>query len=96
MDAKELNETVTELYAKLRELSQGVYAGHRVNALDLSEDGSKIQVGGVVYIYSDNFWQEEVGRPAMTTGGLAFECREARRAGKIVEILNIAEEGEEE
>jgi hypothetical protein len=63
---------------------------------DLSEDGSKIQVGGVVYIYSDNLWREEVGWPTMTTGGLAFECREARRAGKIVEILNIAGEGEEE
>lgn len=67
-----------------------------MNAFGLSEDGSKIQVGGVVYIYSDNLWREEVGWPTMTTGGLAFECREARRDGKIVEILNIAEEGEEE
>lgn len=25
--------------------TQGVYAGHRVNAFDLSEDGSKIRVG---------------------------------------------------
>lgn len=76
--------------------TQGMYAGYRVNAFGLSEDGSKIQVGGVVYIYSDNLWREEVGWPTMTTGGLAFECREARRAGKIVEILNIAGEGEEE
>lgn len=81
--------------------TQGVYAGHRVNAFDLSEDGSKIQVGGVVYIYSDNLWREEVGWPTMTTGSLAFECREARRAGEIVEILEIGEdtkteEGEEE
>ena len=76
--------------------TQGVYAGHRVNAFDLSGDGSKIQVGERVYTFGDHLWQEEVGWPTMTTGGLAFECREARRAGKIVEILNIAEEGEEE
>ena len=76
--------------------TQGMYAGYRVNVFDLSEDGSKIQVGRVVYIYSDNLWREEVGWPTMTAGGLAFECREARRTGKIVEILNIAEEGEEE
>lgn len=76
--------------------TQGMYAGHRVNIFSVHEDGSKIQVGRVVYIYSDNLWREEVGWSTMTTGGLAFECREARRAGKIVEILNIAEEGEEE
>lgn len=76
--------------------TQGMYAGHRVNVFALSEDGSRVQVGGVVYIYSDNLWRCEDTWVSETSGGLAFECREARRAGKIVEILNIAEEGEEE
>lgn len=76
--------------------TQGVYAGHRVNIFDLSEEGSQVKVGAMTYTYNDNLWREEVGWPTMTTGGFAFECREARRAGKIVEILNIAEEGEEE
>lgn len=76
--------------------TQGVYAGHRVNAFSLSEEGSQVKVGAMTYTYNDNLWREEGGRPTVTTGGLAPECREARRNGKIVEILNIAEEGEEE
>lgn len=75
--------------------TQGVYAGHRVNAFDLSEDGSKIQVGREIYTYERHLWREESGWPTETTRGFAFKCREARRAGKIVEILNIGE-GEEE
>lgn len=76
--------------------TQGVYAGHRVNAFSLSEEGSQVKVGAMTYTYNDNLWREEGGWPTVTTGGLALECREARRNGKIVEILNIAGEGEEE
>ena len=55
----------------------------------------------MTYTYNDNLWREEGGWPTVTTGGLALECREARRNGKIVEILEIGEdtkteEGEEE
>lgn len=81
--------------------TQGVYAGHRVNAFSLSEEGSQVKVGAMTYTYNDNLWREEGGWPTVTTGGLALECREARRNGKIVEILEIGgdtktEEGEEE
>ena len=76
--------------------TQGVYAGHRVNIFNLAKDGSEIQVGVAVYIYEEYLWRSKESFLTETGGGLALECREARRAGKIVEILNIAGEGEEE
>lgn len=75
--------------------TQGMHAGFRVNAFELSKENSQVQVGGEIYTYEKHLWREEGGWPTETTGGLAFECREARRSGKIVEILNIGE-GEEE
>lgn len=75
--------------------TQGKYAGHRVNIFNLAKDGSQIQVGKKTYTYEEYLWRREDGWPTETGGGLSFECREARRAGKIVEILNIGE-GEEE
>lgn len=79
--------------------TQGMHAGFRVNAFSLSKEGAQVQVGKKTYTYSDHLWREEDGWPTTTTGGLAFECREARRAGKIVEILEIGgdtEVGEDE
>ena len=76
--------------------TQGMYAGHRVNIPWVHEDGSQIQVGERVYTLVDRIWRCEGTWVSKTSGGLALECREARRAGKIVEIFNIAEEGEEE
>ena len=75
--------------------TQGMHAGFRVNAFELSKENSRVQVGGEIYTYEKHLWREEGGWPTETIGGLAFECREARRSGKIVEILNIGE-GEEE
>ena len=81
--------------------TQGLYAGHRVNAFSLGRVGTQVQVGREFYTYEKHLWREEGGWPTETTGGFAFKCREARRAGKIVEILEIGEdtkmgEGEEE
>lgn len=81
--------------------TQGKYAGHRVNIFSLSKDGSRILVGNKTYIYEnylyENYlWRVENSWPTETSGGLAFECREARRAGKIVEILEIGEDTENE
>lgn len=76
--------------------TQGMYAGHRVNIFNLTKDGSQIQAGEKTYTYGEHLWRREDGWPTETGGELALECREARRAGKIVEILNIAGEGEEE
>lgn len=76
--------------------TQGMYAGHRVNIFSIREDGSQIQVGERVYTFGNRLWRDEDTWVSETSGGLALKCREARRAGKIVEILNIAEEGEEE
>lgn len=76
--------------------TQGMYAGHRVNIFSVHEDGSQIQIGKRVYTFGDHLWQCEDTWFSETSGGLALKCREARRAGGVVEILNIAEEGEEE
>ena len=76
--------------------TQGMHAGFRVNIFAIHTDGSKIQVGKDVYTFGNHLWQCEDTWVLETSGGLALECREARRAGKIVEILNIAGEGEEE
>lgn len=70
--------------------TQGMYAGHRVDAFSLSEEGSRVQAGGETYTYKNNLWRD--GYLSETTSGLAFKCREARRSGKIVEILEIGEE----
>lgn len=75
--------------------TQGMYAGHRVNIFSVHEDDSQIQIGERVYTFRNHFWRCEGTWVLETSGGLALECREARRAGKIVEILNIAGEGEE-
>ena len=112
MDAKELNETTTRLYERLRELSQEKLSKpisvKRKNGDEKSRgfgisnyrDLLWLPVGTLLYTYNDNLWREEGGWPTVTTGGLALECREARRNGKIVEILEIGgdtktEEGEE-
>nr|DAO25775.1 MAG TPA: hypothetical protein [Caudoviricetes sp.] len=76
--------------------TQGMHAGFRVNIFAIHKDGSKVQVGENVYTFGDHLWRKENSWITETSGGLSFECREARRAGKIVEILNIAGEGEEE
>nr|DAT47845.1 MAG TPA: hypothetical protein [Caudoviricetes sp.] len=76
--------------------TQGMHAGFRVNIFAIHNDGSKIQVGESVYTFGNHLWRKENSWIMETSGGLALECREARRAGKIVEILNIAGEGEEE
>lgn len=75
--------------------TQGMHAGFRVNIFALHNDGSKIQVGEKVYTLRELLWRREDSWIAETSGGLALECREARRNGKIVEILEISEEGEE-
>mgnify|MGYP000896636097 CR=1 FL=1 len=76
--------------------TQGMYAGHRVNIFAIHNDGSSVQAGKRVYTFKNRLWYSESTCLSETSGGLALKCREARRAGKIVEILNIAEEGEEE
>ena len=81
--------------------TQGEYAGYRVNIFRLSKDGTQIRVGNKTYTYKECLWWKEDTWGSETSGGLALECREARRAGKIVEILEIGEdtemgEGEEE
>lgn len=76
--------------------TRGMHAGFRVNIFALHKDGSKIQVRESVYTFRDHLWHSESTWLSETSGGLALKCREARRAGKIVEILNIAGEGEEE
>lgn len=76
--------------------TQGMYAGHRVNIFSIHEDDSQIQIGKRVYTFRNHLWRCEDTWVLETSGGLALECREACRAGKIVEILNIAGEGEEE
>lgn len=75
--------------------TQGVYAGHRVDIFWIHEDGSQIQIGERVYTFGDHLWRCEDTWFSETSGGLALKCREARRAGEAVEILNIAEEGGE-
>ena len=75
--------------------TQGMYAGHRVNILSIHEDDSQIQIGERVYTLGNHLWRCEDTWVSETSRGLTLECREARRAGKIVEILNIGE-GEEE
>lgn len=72
--------------------TQGVHAGFRVDIFSLSKDGTRIQVGKETYTYEEHLWREEGGWSTETSGGLAFKCREARRSGKIVEILKIGEE----
>ena len=74
--------------------TQGPYAGYRVNIFAIHTDGSKIQVGKEVYTFGNHLWRRENSWITETSGGLAFECREARRAGKIVEILEIGEDTE--
>ena len=74
--------------------TQGEYAGYRVNIFSLSKDGTQILAGNKTYTYEEHLWREEGGWPTETSGELAFKCREARRAGKIVEIFKMGE-GEE-
>ena len=74
--------------------TQGMYAGHRVNIFAIHNDGSKVQVGERVYTFRNHLWHSENTWLSETSGGLALECREARRNGKIVEILEIGEDTE--
>lgn len=74
--------------------TRGLYAGHRVEVYCLRREGTRVRVGKEVYKVEDSLWHSDSG--VWRTGTeVALECREARRAGKIVEILNIGE-GEEE
>ena len=74
--------------------TQGMHAGFRVNIFAIHKDGSKIQVGENVYTFENHLWRRENSWITETSGGLSFECREARRNGKIVEILEIGEDTE--
>nr|DAQ92893.1 MAG TPA: hypothetical protein [Caudoviricetes sp.] len=74
--------------------TQGMHAGYRVNIFAIHNDGSKIQVGEKVYTFGNHLWRKGDSWITETSGGLALECREARRAGKIVEILEIGEDTE--
>ena len=76
--------------------TQGMHAGFRVNVFAIHNDGSKVQVGEKVYTFRDHLWHSESSWITETSGGLALECREARRAGEIVEILEIGEDTETE
>lgn len=73
--------------------TQGLYAGHRVETYCLREEGTRVRAGNEVYKVEDSLWHSDSGM-WRTGPEVALECREARRAGKIVEILNIGE-GEE-
>lgn len=70
--------------------TQGMHAGFRVNIFSICKEGSKIQVGEKVYTLREHLWRREGSWISETSGGLALECREARRNGKIVEILEIS------
>ena len=74
--------------------TQGMHAGFRVNIFNLAKDGSQIQVGKKVYTFRNHLWRRENSWVSETPGGFALECRETRRAGKIVEILEIGEDTE--
>lgn len=74
--------------------TQGLYAGHRVDVYCLRKESTRVQAGNEVYEVEDSIWHSDSGAWE-TSPEVALECREARRAGKIVEILNIGE-GEEE
>lgn len=76
--------------------TQGRHAGFRVNIFAIHNDGSKIQVGERVYTFKNHLWHSESTWLSETSGGLALECREARRNGKVVEILEIGEDAETE
>ena len=76
--------------------TQGMHAGYRVNIFSIHKNGSKIQIGERVYTFGNQLWRSEDTWLSETSGGLALECREARRAGKIVEILEIGEDAENE
>ena len=77
--------------------TQGMHAGFRVNIFSISKGGSKIQVGEKVYTFRAFLWRSGEGRGVsvnQTPGELALKCREARRAGQVVEILGVGEDTE--
>lgn len=74
--------------------TQGMHAGFRVNIFAISKEGTRIQVGNKTYIYENFLWRGGNDLLTETSGGLAFKCREARRARQVVEILEIGEDTE--
>ena len=74
--------------------TQGMYAGFRVNIFSIRKEGSKIRVGEKVYTFRALLWRSGGVSVNQTPGELALKCREARRAGQVVEILGIGEDTE--